>query len=117
MNIGIDIEEVKRFEYLLLKKPNLLRRFFSSEEWNYANQKAAVAQSLAGLWCAKEAVVKAFSEYHVVLVRDVFISHYENGAPIIKEIKGLIDFERYIIKISISHTTDFAVANCLIIKN
>lgn len=113
--IGTDIESVKRFDNLLLRKPNILQRIFSDYEWNFANNKRT-AQTLTGLWCAKEAVVKAFSSIQSLDIRSVNIMHHENGAPFVEKILGFNYETKYNIKISISHSNEYAIANCLIIK-
>jgi holo-[acyl-carrier protein] synthase len=114
--IGIDIEEIERFTKILKNKPTTLKRAFTVYEWQYASKKNT-AQTLAGIWCAKEAVVKAFSEVKSIFITDIHIEHFSNGAPFIASIKKF-DFEKeYYIKISISHTKLYAVANCVILKN
>ena len=111
MNVGVDIEDVQRFKKMIERKPSLLQKFFSDYEWEYAVHKNT-AQTLCGIWCAKEAVVKALSEHHSLLVTDVMITHNERGAPIVMSIKGVDHKENYQIKISVSHTKDYAVATC-----
>lgn len=113
--IGIDIEEIERFTKILKNKPTTLQRAFTVYEWQYASKKNT-AQTLAGIWCAKEAVVKAFSGITSIFITDIQIEHYSNGAPYIAGIKKLNFEKEYYIKISISHTKLFAVANCIIIK-
>ena len=38
--IGIDIESIGRVEHLLNNKPDIIKRFFSSYEWKYVENKA-----------------------------------------------------------------------------
>lgn len=90
--VGIDVEQVQRFV-------DAHPRLFTEAEWERC---AGRTESLAGIWCAKEAVVKALSRWRSISVRDVEIGH-DSGRPTV-EIDG---FE---IDISISHTTDYAVA-------
>lgn len=88
---------------------------FSKYEWNYAQRKHT-AQTLTGLWCAKEAVVKAIHLHeHFVQITDVCISHHPNGAPYIKEIKNK-DITSYHLSVSISHTKNYATAVCICSK-
>jgi holo-[acyl-carrier protein] synthase len=112
ISIGTDIESIKRFDNLLHLKPKILQRFFSDYEWNYANKKN-VSQTLTGIWCAKEAVVKAFSSIHAIDIRSVYISHHKNGEPFVEKILGFKYEKKFNVKISISHSNDYAVANCL----
>lgn len=113
--IGSDIESVLRFDNLLLRKPRILKRIFSDYEWNYATNKKT-AQTLTGLWCAKESVVKAFSSIHSLDIRSVNIMHHENGAPFVEKILGFNYETKYNIKISISHSNEYAIANCLVVE-
>ena len=112
--IGIDIESIQRIEFLLQKKPTLIKKFFSKYEWEYANKKAKIAETLTGLWCAKEAVVKAFANSKSILITDIEIRHQLNGAPFVYSIFNKeIDLE-YNIDISISHTREYATAIALV---
>jgi holo-[acyl-carrier protein] synthase len=113
-NIGTDIEEVARFSRLLHVKPQLLQKIFTPYEWEYSKTKYQ-SQTLAGIWCAKESVVKAMSGLNIVLnVQDVFIAHKDNGVPFVEKITNLNDIDGFDIKISISHTKNYATAVCLV---
>lgn len=113
MSIGIDIEEVVRFQRLINSKPKLLLKMFSTYEWEYASKKQ-IAQTLAGIWCAKEAVVKALSQNGFsVSIQNIEIKHNADGVPYVSEIHKL-NFDLNKIKISISHTKNFATAVCLV---
>jgi len=112
--VGVDIEEVQRFKSLLSNKPGLLKKIFTEYEWDYAVKKNS-AQTLTGIWCAKESVVKAlYAMGFSVLIRDVYINHKNNGVPQVQFIKGLDNFNLNSISISISHTLNYAVAICTI---
>lgn len=113
ISVGNDIEEVDRFSNLLTSKPDLLRKIFSEYEWNYSGKKNQ-AQTLAGIWCAKEAVVKALSYKMVIDVRDVEIQHHQNGAPYVCYIDGLTYLNKLEIHVSISHCKRFATGVCVI---
>ena len=57
--IGIDLCEISRMEKLL-EDGRFLARYFSAEEQDYIRGKGkAGAQSMAGIYAAKEALVKA----------------------------------------------------------
>ena len=113
-SIGIDIEEVKRFKRLLVNRKSLLEKLFSAYEWTHANQKNS-PQTLAGIWCAKEATVKALSNFYKVTPTDVYISHLSSGRPFVLMIKEVC-IKNFHIDISISHTKSTATAICLISK-
>src|SRR5690606_15155983 len=94
-------------------KPLLLQKIFSEYEWEYAMYKN-VAQTLTGIWCAKEATVKAFSPIVQLDIRDVKINHHSNGAPYLTKIENFEFIHEYRVILSISHTRNYAVSNCII---
>ena len=114
--IGIDIESVIRIKSLLERKPDILNRFFSSYELDYAQQKANPAQSLTGIWCAKEAIVKAFSSFNeVIFITDIEIHHnVSSNAPYVFHITNQNLLKQYNIDVSISHTSEYATAIAII---
>lgn len=91
-SVGVDIEEVRRFE-------QVNRRLFTAGEWEHC---AGRADSLAGVWCAKEAVVKAVSRWRAIHVREVEIA-FDGARPVVR-IPGMQ------VEISISHTAQYATA-------
>jgi len=111
--IGIDIEDIGRFERMYLRKPQLVKRLFSAYEWQYANKKPKPYQTLTGFWCAKEAVVKAFSTIETLSIKDINISHFENGAPQVIILNHQHQ-QKYTVHISISHSKQQATAIALI---
>lgn len=106
--IGIDIESVSRFDNLYSKKISLLQKMFKKYEWEYAITKANPSQTLAGIWCAKEAVVKALNPIKHVFIKDITIKHRETGAPYVELNSDEINATS--IHISISHAKDYATA-------
>ena len=112
--IGIDIESITRIEYLLRNKPNIIKKFFSTYEWEYAKKKAKMSQTLTGIWCAKEAVVKAYSNIQPILITDVKLKHYSSGKPYVFSIYNKKLISTLEITLSISHTKDYAAAVALI---
>ena len=108
--VGTDIESVDRFKKLLQLKRKLIKDIFFESEYNYAFNKKNFEQSLTGIWCAKESVVKSFSQIISLNIRDVEIICKKNHAPLVS-IKKLNQKEfNFEISISISHTKDFATA-------
>ena len=112
--IGIDIESVSRFKKLFDHKGRLLRKMFNTSEWDYSINKASPSQTLAGIWCAKEAVVKAVYPIKQVFIKDITICHKSSGQPFAK-IKN-VNFKSESIKISISHTADCATAIAIFVN-
>lgn len=112
--IGIDIESVSRFENLYLHKKRLLEKMFNPSEWNYAVKKANPSQTLTGIWCAKEAVLKALYSYEPLFIKDITIMHKDTGQPFVLLNSELVQSAS--IKISISHTNEYATAVAILSK-
>ena len=112
--IGIDIESIARVEFLFNNKPNIVKSFFSTYEWQYSKKKANMSQTLTGIWCAKEAVVKAYSSIKPILITDVKIKHNFNGEPYVFSIANKKIISTLNISISISHTKEYATAVAII---
>lgn len=90
--VGVDIEAVQRFATM----PD---RLFTDAELAHAGSRL---DSRAGIWCAKEAVVKAVSKWRQLSLRQVEIT-YDGDRPSAR-------VEGFEIDVSISHTVDHAVA-------
>lgn len=100
IQIGIDIEQISS-----LPKTNDFRneRFytdnFSEKEISYCILQSNVYDSFAGLFAAKEAIVKANNQYMNIKYNQLVITHSSSGKP------AFIDMD-----ISISHTENTVVA-------
>ena len=115
ISIGTDIEVISRFANKTLENSkDFLERIFTSKELEYCYKSKNFAQHLCARFCAKEAVVKALSEFAIkdVYYSDIEILNKENGAPYV-EIKKYPDIKT---KVSLSHTCDYAMASVLILK-
>lgn len=114
VGIGSDIIEIKRIAEAV-KKDSFKRRCFAAKEEEYAEKKANGAESLAGFFCAKEAVSKAlgtgFSGFGPA---DIEVCHGPKGEPVIALKGGALERanEKGVkkIHISLSHCRDFAMA-------
>lgn len=106
-SIGIDIEQVSS-----LPKTNDFRNEgfytdnFSEKEIAYCILQPNPYASFAGLFAAKEAIVKTNNQYKSIKFNQLIITHNAQGKP---EFDG--------INISISHTNDSAVAVAVLIEN
>jgi holo-[acyl-carrier protein] synthase len=120
-SIGIDIEMIERFEkYSLESHKRELERIFTQNELFYCFSKKNHAPCLCGRFCAKEAIIKAFSSFEqaVISFADIEIVNEGKKGPRVKIIgkQFTTDFlDRIEIKISISHTTQTAVSNALVL--
>ena len=62
-----------------------LARFFTVQEADYIRSRGQqAAQSLAGIWAAKEAVLKALGTGIAFPLREVEIDHTEAGQPVVR---------------------------------
>jgi holo-[acyl-carrier protein] synthase len=104
--IGIDISDIKRFRKIKESDFRLWDKVFSAEEWRYCFEKPAPAQHLAGIFSAKEAVMKALGKSVMKRYDLIEISHKNDGKPtVFVNVKDLNSVE-----VSISHDALFAVA-------
>ena len=114
MEIGIDIEKNDRFKNLSEKQ---LKEIFSEQEINYAKKFLNFHEHLCAFWCVKEAFVKATKNQKVEFLK-IETMHNSDGSPYISfndEIKLILkNLNCSNVKISISHTSDFSTAVCLI---
>ena len=121
ISIGVDIVEVYRIRETIERTPRFVERVYTRDERSYCDSKgAAAAASYAGRFAAKEAFLKALKtgwrgkiSWHEVEV----VSNSE-GVPsfdIKGEAKRLLDsLGAAAIHLSISHTTDHAVAQVVL---
>lgn len=117
--VGIDIVEVERIEKLLAKD-NFLSRIFNESEISYLVGKNMNPQSVAGLFAAKEAVVKALGNGigSGVSFKQITVGHTELGQPTVTlsdtAKKLLQNLKGEQIFLSISHTAKLATAIAII---
>lgn len=123
VSIGIDIIEVYRIRETLARTPRFVERVFTEKERAYCEGKGmAAAQSFAARFAAKEACLKALKTgwRGKITWHDIEIISGENGVPGL-ELSGeaKIIFENLAadkIHLSMSHTTDHAVAQVIFEK-
>lgn len=123
VSIGIDIVEVYRIRQIVARTPRFVERVFTENERAYCQSKgAAAAQSFAARFAAKEACLKALQTgwRGKITWHDIEILSGENGVPTI-EIKGEAKniFEGLganRVHLSMSHTTDHAIAQIIFEK-
>ena len=81
--MGVDICEIARMERALARHPTMRERVFTAEEIAYCDGKARPAESYAGRFAAREAVIKSLGGYRGKLWRDISVSRHPSGAPAI----------------------------------
>lgn len=115
--IGVDIELLSRFEGKVDDK--FLNKVCDEREIEYIMQKGNKEQTLAGIYCAKEAISKVFKcgIFNELSLKDIVILHEKNGAPYLLENEKIIallkKFELKKIHVSISHDNLSAIAVAL----
>lgn len=115
ISIGIDIENVSRFENKdRINDKKFLKRIFTDAELEYCYKNIKYAQHLCARYCAKEAIVKALADVNItnVFYSDIEILNDAAGKPSAKINK----YPALNIKISLSHTSEYAIANALIVQ-
>ena len=123
--IGIDIVKISRIAEAM-QKERFCEKILNKSEIKYANSKSkvitkygfdSVAMTVAGLFAAKEAVLKAIGVgmsggYGF---KDITIEHDKKGAPIVKVSKDLENYflvqgEGQQFEVSIAHDGEYATA-------
>ena len=111
--VGVDIEEISRFEEFGKDNP-FLDKIYTEKEKEYCFSKKKPAQHLAVRFAGKEAVIKALNslEYSFSNFKKIEISNSKNGVPKVKINQQ--GFEEMKIAISLSHCKDKAIAFAVI---
>ena len=112
---GIDLVEINRFKSIS-KNNKFLNDNFNDIELYYLKKCDYSLASIAGIYAAKEAFLKAIkkgiSDYSL---KDIIVSHNMNGAPyFIFQGKIKEDYNFSNISLSISHDGDYAIASVFI---
>lgn len=123
VSVGIDMIEVSRIRETLARTPRFVERVFTPSERAYCDSKgAASAQHYAARFAAKEAALKALRTgwRGSISWQDIEISNDEKGAPLI-EITGearkvLESLNAAAVHLSLSHTTEHAIATVILEK-
>lgn len=102
MSIGVDILEISRIRKLM-ENEKFLNRFFSDAEISYIESSAKADETCAGIFAAKEAIIKALNGNLAGLqYKDIFIER-KNDVPF-AYVNGINFF------VSISHDGDYAIS-------
>ncbi len=114
-SIGIDILKIDRIEKIKSKE-KFMNNIFNIKEIEYINKKNNRNDTIAGLYCAKEAFLKAIKKgIDYYSLKDIEVSHNEDGAPFIilhNELEK--KYKNIDISLSISHDGEYATAIVLI---
>jgi holo-[acyl-carrier protein] synthase len=86
--LGVDICEIARMERALARHPTMRERVFTPAEIAYCDSKARPAESYAGRFAAREAVIKALGGYRGKRWQDISVARHPSGAPMIALVGG-----------------------------
>jgi holo-[acyl-carrier protein] synthase len=84
LGLGVDICEIERMERALGRHPAMRERVFTPEERAYCDGRARPAESYAGRFAAREAVIKALGGYRGRRWQDVSVTRALSGAPSVR---------------------------------
>ena len=119
--VGLDVCEISRMEKLI-SDGRFLARFFSAEEQAYIQGKGkSAAQSMAGIFAAKEALGKALGVGIAADLKEISVLHDAQGAPYYSlsgEYARLAEDRRISsFYLSITHEAGIAAAVCVAERN
>jgi phosphopantetheine--protein transferase-like protein len=112
------VQDIKRFNLILLLSTETA--VFSHYEREYCSCKASPVASLAGIWCAKSALMDAlaqFPRFPPYAIADFEIRHEPHGRPKIELSDRLMRWCQrtgVTFDISISHAGNYAAAVILV---
>ena len=115
MKVGIDLISVERVEKAINRTANFKTKNFAESELNYAKTRRSEVETLAGIFAAKEAFLKAIEVgvLRGIKLSEIVVSHNEMGAPeLIVPNKILTKFNIKSVHVSISHDAGSATAIC-----
>jgi len=116
--IGNDIVNVARIELIINKYGIIfLKKIFSRKEISYCISKKNPNIHFSGKFSAKEAVIKAIGHYdpsYKIFLKDVEILNDKNSRPFANFKNDILNSLN--VKITISHTDEYASSLALIHK-
>lgn len=112
MSLGTDIIRISRIEKLI--KSRIPSKIYTDCEADYISSAPCSAQTAAGIFAAKEAVLKALGKGISLPLKDVCIMHRGDGSPYVRLTGAVLDYAKNLgitdAEISISHDGEYAVA-------
>ena len=116
--IGNDIIEIDRISQAMDRNPRILDKLFTGREKKMLESKGFKPESLAGNFCAKEAVDKAlggglrgFKIHDLEILRDELNKPYVVTSGDLKDICTSLGISQ--IMMTISHTKNYATATAI----
>lgn len=108
---GCDIVYIPRIQNMMLDKTQLKRVFHEDEILRFE------AHHIAGIFAAKEAVIKALNIFPIPSFLDIHIRSEESGRPYVTITSTIGNNTSYSVDISISHDNDYAFATAVLFEN
>ncbi len=117
MEIGVDIVEISRFDDLV-NNQKFLEKNFTNKEINYCRDQFKPVGDFAARFAGKEAVRKALTPFYEKNVKfnKIEILNKESGNPYVKILDEDIENLKLEIKISLSHSKQFAIGMAMVLK-
>ena len=110
--IGLDLCQVDRMRRHL--EDRFMEKYFTEAEVAYIrSQGARAAESMAGIWAAKEAVLKALGTGIAFPLQEVEISHTANGQPTVLLHGKAAEAASGSFLLSITHEAGMAAATAI----
>ena len=119
--VGTDIIEIERISDILSRGDRFLDRVLTANEREYLRERGMKHESVASMWCAKEAVAKALGTgIRGFEMKDIEIIHDDLGKPAVLLHSGASETAERLgagrILLGISHCRQYAVEMCVIGK-
>ena len=120
MLVGIDVLDVVRMEKFV-QNEHFLEKYFTPYEIEYVSKTYRQTLSLAGIYAAKEAFLKALGIGigGGINLNEIEVNHETSGKPYLQVVSGkaqimLKSMNVLDIQISISHSDEIATAICIL---
>lgn len=110
--IGLDLCAIPRMQELLDSGRSLKRMFTDAEETYIRAKGASAAQTMAGLFAAKEAILKALGTGLTLPLTDIVITHTALGQPLVNLTGNAAQLGGSFL-LSITHEGDVAAATAI----
>ena len=114
MGIGLDVCSIERMQKLVGNE-RFLARYFPDEITYIHSRNAQSAETLAGLFAAKEAVLKALGCGLSLPLTDIEITHSKSGQPRIHVHGKAAEYGGFFL-LSITHDAGVAAASVVWLK-
>ena len=113
-SVGSDILKIERIAKIIEKSPRFVEKYYGRDEIEYLKSINYRAQTVAGMFCAKEAFSKALGTgVSGFNLNEVSLLHKENGKPYLEfsgKASEIVNGSRLSFDVSITHTDSIATA-------